>query len=575
MNSKHLQTLALAAASVLGVVNLIIAVLFHQPAPHADMVDVEAFFDHWSLARDGLEPLLTYPDNEHRSFLPLLLQAMDHDVFGSRGIFLAIVHAMCFALVAAIIATHARLALNWAGYGVLAAAAAIVVMLWSEHWYNISRLKQTHICLALLSFTTAYWLLARADARSNTLSPQAKWTYVAGACALLVNAGWSFAAGLAAFPGVILLVFVRRFTWAQRVTVILAGVFTAATRTWASILAGSPSASGDLAPPVLAQLHYAANFVGGFARRALGGDEIVAPLLGLIGIIVAGPVIWRALQQRGASANAADQGALSDRRQSASFFTLLMIWSIICTVGITPNRAQLGADQAFSGRYLIFSAIFWVSILPLLALAQFSFPRWARRAIVSLIVVFAGLIVLTQPRGWLKLAEHQRRVAVGAVAAHFDIAPGHPYQLHVQDILRPVVATARDEERSYYARPWGQWLLGKNLDQLTSPAPQICDRVDGAVALLPAPDGGLRIAAQFSGPNGAGPNGKWIVLMQGEDVVGLARRGESFPDAPQLIHSAHASYAGFARLTGDTPVSAIVVLRGGHACQVAIKDDAR
>ena len=74
-----------AALGVLTAINVFTWLRYFQPAPFTDMVDLEWFLTNWSLARDGVAPLITYPDNEHRAFLPVLLQAFDHKALGSTG----------------------------------------------------------------------------------------------------------------------------------------------------------------------------------------------------------------------------------------------------------------------------------------------------------------------------------------------------------------------------------------------------------------------------------------------------------------------------------------------------------
>lgn len=600
MMGPRFQAFALASAVCLAGVNLLVAIVFHQPAPHWDMVDVEAFFARWSLVEDGLGPLLTYRDNEHRSFLPLLLQAIDHHVFASRGVFLAMVHGACFAGAAAMIAHHLRLSFCATRYALLAVAAGVLVMLWSEHWYNISRLKQTHICLALVSMCGAFWLLARFAAQGFGGSRRG-WVHVGGAAALLVNAGWSFAAGLAALPGVIVFVAVRGFSWGQRGAIVAAGLFAVLTRAWASALAGSPGVpQGDDGAGLLAMGHYLLNFIGGFSRRALGGDEVIAPILGLLGLGLCVPVLWRALRPGGMSTIGTDvaqidgdqvDGAQVDgpqidgpqadlaqkdraRRQGAGFFAMLMVWTLICAIGIAPNRAQLGADQAFVGRYLLFSVTFWLSLAGMVGALNWPRDRHLRQGLRYGAMVFLALIVVMQPRGWLKQMEHERRVALGGVAAGLDIRDGQ-YRLVPragQANLDRVIEAYRARRASFYARAWGQW-LGQDVAEVFVPAPPArCARIGAQMY-----GAGLNRAGPAGRAGGAGNGGgfggdtawalriggavrgggRWIAVSDGSRVVGVARRGEMFETSPipggddgtpDGAFFDGASYAGFARV---------------------------
>ncbi len=544
----------------LAVVNAVLALRFFQPAPHMDMVDVEAFLAGWSLARDGLGPIFTYPDNEHRSFIPLLIQAADHHALNSTGWMLVSVHLAAFGFAAAVNAWHARLALGRSAWALAGALSVALLWVGSEHWYNIARLKQTHLAVALISFTAAFWLIARADAR-RTPAGAPPWSHLAPAAPLLVNAAWSFAAGIAALLPTTLYVFARPFTWAQRAVVVSAGLFAILTRNLASAMSEEAPAGVQAWADPATLIHYVGAFLGGLYRRVFGGDEVLAPVIGLIAIPVA---LW--MLARLASRRNRPLAATPDAAQGAGFFAMMLMWALTCAVVIAPFRAGLfGADQAYSGRYLIFSVAFLTSLAVLTAMGRKALPTLARRMAFGFVALTVVAAVLTQPRGWLKLTEHHRRVAVGAVAETVG-APDPLYRLypdHGRAKVEALIADYAERGASFAARDWGQRLFGE-APPLLGP----CEDAQGALKVVRASPTALKIAAKVS--DNAAPD--WLAIRSASGrSLGVAFKRERFSDLREDVPGEGADYAGFARFARGR----VVLARPGPDGDCALSEPTR
>jgi hypothetical protein len=558
------------AALAVAIVTANVAVwLAHiPPAPFADMIDVEWFLSRWSLAHDGLGPILTYPDNEHRAFLPLLLQALDRGAFGSTGVFLVVIHILCFALAAALFARHA--ALGHDGRPRLAAAAAIsmaLAFLWSAHWNNIVWSKQTHVALALVSVAGAFWLMARIDRRRVAGEASEPWTEpwaeLAGAAALLLNAAWSFAAGLAALPVAVAFVALRPWSWRARAAIVAAAIVAAGTRAWAGLAAGGGGV-GDASAGLVDQALYTLNFLGGLSRAALGGDEILAPILAALALVLAAPLLrlalWRPARRR--------LGLDPAREQAASFLALSLLWALACAAGITLLRAHFGPDQAFAVRYVIFSVVFLASTAMLAATLAPALPRWTRRATLWVSVVYLAAMTLTTPRGWLLTAEHDRQVALGAVAAALGVdEPEHALYPALPDgRLTALVEDYRARDAAFFARDWARWLGAPAAEALPPADAVTCANLSADWTVAPLADAGAhRISARLTG---GAP--RWLAVVDADgQVAGLLRRGERFrqPTLPQVEGPTH---VGIARLDDPGAARLLAVVRGGRSCDLGV-----
>ena len=265
----------------------------------------------------------------------------------------------------------------------------------------------------------------------------------------------SFAAGVATLPVALAFVLLRPWRWSARAGVLAACVLAAGTRAWASAVAGSVT-GGEETPSggVLGLAHYSLNFLGGLSRSALGGDEVLAPILGAAALALAAPLLVMSFR-------ASTRAGLSDgEAQAAGFFALALVWALVCTAGIAPFRAGFGADQAFAPRYLPFSVVFVVSTVMLAAVFRRVLPSWTKRAIQVVAVVYLVAIALTSPRGWLLAAEHERRIALGAVAATLEIDdPQYALYPNLADGRLPeLMALYRAENAAFFRRDWGGWL---------------------------------------------------------------------------------------------------------------------
>jgi len=564
-----------SALGVLTAINLYTWLRYFQPAPFTDMVDLEWFFTRWSLAEDGLAPLVTYQDNEHRAFLPVLLQAFDHKVLASTGLFLILVHVVCFAVLAAGFARHAAHA--FAGnprVAHVAAGAMALVMLWSAHWNNIIRTKQTHTCLSLLFVTLAFWLAAAYDARRRSSSGASHdagaiavrgrrgWAMLAGMAAALWAAVWSFSAGLAAAPVLAAFAFLRGWDWPARLFLSGASLAALAAWGWASAAgatdAGAPSPGAGLFDYV----HYGVNLVSGLFHYALAGDEIVAPLVGALGLALSVPLAWFGLRTHARSRTPARSlaGLTREERQAASFFTLALLWALVCALAITASRAEFGAEQAFVSRYLPFGVIFAAATVMLAAIFRSLLPQWTRRAVFGVAAFYLIAAALVSPRGWLVAAEHNRQIALGGLAAALEIDDAQ-YALYPDFAggrLLDLMDHYRAREASFFRRDWGRW-LGAPVGDAGGPR---CARVSGQGALASLGDGAYRAAARIEG---AAP--LWIAIVDGNGrVAGLARAGERFRTAPAPGLDETATHAGFARLGDAAAARFVAMLPGGRRC---------
>ena len=548
------------ALGVLTAINVYTWLRYFQPAPFTDMVDLEWFFSNWSLARDGLAPLVTYPDNEHRAFLPVLLQAFDHKALGSTGLFLIGVHIMCFAVLAAGFARHAALGFSAdprIAHG--AAGAMVLVMLWSAHWNNIIRTKQTHTCLALLFVTVAFWLSARFDARraaNGTVLRKDDWALLAGIGAAVWAAVWSFTAGLAAGPVLLAFAFLRNWGWAARGFLVV--VSGAALAAWirASTAGASGGGAEGAAAGLVTHLHYGVNLLSGLFHYALAGDEIVAPVVGGLFFILA-----LILVRFGLGENARTRAGLApEGGRAASFFTLFAMWALVCAFAIAASRAEFGAGQAFVSRYLPFGVVFAASTVMLAAIFRRLLPPWTRRAVFGAAAFYLIAVALVTPRGWLVAAEHNRHIALGGLAAALEIddAQYALYPNFAGGRLLEVMDDYRARKASLFRRDWGGWLGAPAGAAAPGGA---CAGVSGAAALAPLGGGAYRVAARV---DGAAP--LWVAVIGGDGrVAGLARRGERFRTAPAPEMDA-AAYAGFARLSDPQSARYLAMLRGGRRC---------
>lgn len=553
------------ALGVLTAINVYTWLRYFQPAPFTDMVDLEWFFTNWSLARDGVAPLVTYPDNEHRAFLPVLLQAFDHKALGSTGLFLILVHIMCFAVLAAGFARHAALGfIASPRLAHLSAGAMALVMLWSAHWNNIIRTKQTHTCLALLFVTIAFWLAARFDARrvaacrvpDGRALGKSDWAMLAGIGAALWAAVWSFTAGLAAAPVLLAFAFVRNWGWAARGFLIVVSGAAMAAWGWASATGATGGEAGQAGAGLFTYLHYGANLLGGLFHDALAGDKLVAPVIGGVFFFLALPLAWFGLRQP--FRERAGLGAEGGR--AASFFTLMLGWALACALAITTSRAGFGADQAFVSRYLPFGVVFAASTVMLAVLFRSLLPKWTSRAVLGVTMFYLVAIVLVSPRGWVMAADHNRHIALGGLAAALEIddAQYTLYPNFAGGRLLEIMVHYRARDGSLFRRDWGGW-LGAPIGAATGGG--ACARVSGEAALEPLDGGAYRVAARV---DGAAP--LWIAVVDGQGrVAGLARAGARFRTAPAPAMD-DPGYAGFARLGDPQSVRYVAMLGGGRRC---------
>ena len=551
-----------AALGVLTVINVYTWLRYFQPAPFTDMVDLEWFLTNWSLARDGVAPLITYPDNEHRAFLPVLLQAFDHKALGSTGLFLILVHIMCFAVLAAGFARHAALGFSASPRLAHAAAGAMtLVMLWSAHWNNIIRTKQTHTCLALLFVTVAFWLAARFDARrvvGGRALERGDWAMLAGIGAALWAAVWSFTAGLAAVPVLLAFAFLRNWGWAARGFLVVVSGAAMAAWGWASAAGATGGGAEQAAVGPLTYLHYGANVLGGLFHDALAGDKLVAPVIGGAFFFLALPLAWFGLRQAFRERAGLDAGG----GRAASFFTLMLVWALVCALAITASRAGFGADQAFVSRYLPFGVIFAASTAMLAVLYRPLLPKWTRRAVLGVTMFYLIAVMLVSPRGWVMAAEHNRRIALGGLAAALEIddAQYALYPAFAGGRLLEIMAHYRAQDASLFRRDWGGW-LGQPVGEYAGGG--ACARVSGEAALAPLGGGAYRVAARI---DGAAP--LWVAVVDGEGrVAGLARAGERFRTAPAPVIEDPA-YAGFARLGDPQSARYVAMFGGGRRCEL-------
>lgn len=240
---------------------------------------------------------------------------------------------------------------------------------------------------------------------------------------------------------------------------------------------------------------------------------------------------------------------------------------IICVFAITASRAGFGADQAFVSRYLPFGTVFAASTAMLAVVFRGLLPPWTRRAVFGAVSFYLAAAALVTPRGWLVAAEHNRRIALGGVAAALaiDDAQYALYPDFAGGRLLELIEDYRARGASFFRRDWGQW-LGAPVSALGALGGERCARVSGAGALVPLGDGAYRVAVRVEG---AAP--LWVAVADAEGrVAGLARRGERFrtPPAPSLDGAA---YAGLARLgdapPGDAPLARYVaMLPDGRRC---------
>ena len=542
---------------VLTLINLYTWLRYFQPAPYTDMVDLEWFLSRWSLARDGLIPLVTYPDNEHRALLPVILQAIDHKLFASTGLFLILIHVACFGVWAAGFARHAYEGFSSSPrFAQFAAAAGVVVTLWSGQWNNIIRTKQTHTCLALLFVTITFWVASSFDARRRQLNtPMTKrdLALLAGMIVSLWAAVWSFTAGLAAIPVLLVIAFVRPWGLLARVSLTLASAGSLAMWLWAS-QAGAVASEQEASVSAVAYLQYGINLMSGFFHHALAGDEVVAPVFGAVFALLSLVLLYFGLTEN-------RRQRLPDimpTYRAVTFFTAFAAWSLVCAIAIAASRAEFGTDQAFVARYLPFGTSFVLATSALALLYREQLPSLPRRALYGVLSFYLFAALVITPRGWIVAAEHNRHIALGGLAAMLEIDDP-------QYTLFPGAKTGRLQElmahyegmpASLYRRDWAGW-VGEPLDFEA----EECAGINGAVASAPIGENAHRLALKVEG---AAPI--WVVAMDnGGNVVGLARRGEKFRTAPAPVLDG-AEYAGFMETAGLQTISYVAMMRGTRRC---------
>ena len=473
--------------SVLTAISLYTWLRYFQPAPYYDMVDLEWFLAQWSAPEDGWGPLITYHDNEHRAFLPVLLQAFDHKVLASTGLFLILVHIGCFLTAALASARHAWLGVSQnPRLAHLAASAMTLLMLWSSQWNNIIRTKQTHTCLSIFFVMLAFWAAVRFDARRTEGSGsinRAAWAELVPMLLFLVGAIWSFTAGLAAVPALILFAFVRRWPWRSQALLVLVSAASIIAWGWAYAEGGNPTHGGSA--PIFHYFAYALNLFGGLYHFALAGDEVVAPILGVLTFALAALVLFYSF-----SAQARRRAGLSpDADRSANFFTLVLLWAVVCVVSIASARAQFGPGQAFVTRYVPFGVTFFASTAMLAILFRSLLPGWTRRAVYVVLGFYLVAVVAVSPRGWISAADHNRLIALGGVAASLAIDDSQYtlYRGFGGGRLLDVVEDYRTRGASYYRRDWGRW-LGQPIN---TGSEKKCGGVSGEGTLVSLEGGGV------------------------------------------------------------------------------------
>ncbi|MEO1253076.1 MAG: hypothetical protein AAFW81_12115, partial [Pseudomonadota bacterium] len=383
---------------------------YFQPAPFTDMVDLEWFLTGWSLGEDGLIPLIKYPDNEHRAFLPVLLQTLDHKLFASTGLFLIIVHIGCFAVLAASFARHAWLGAGGPAAGgqsrlaQASAGAMVLVMLWSAHWNNIIRTKQTHVCLALLFVAIAFWLAARLDAsRSRGDGARVEdWPALLALSGMLIGAAWSFTAGLAAIPVMLGFAVARRWSWRATAVLLVASAVALGGYAWA--VSGGPGGPEKTATGLFTFVLFFLNLSGGLFHHALAGDEIAAPIFAGLSLVAAAALLRYNFSNKARARVGLDAG----QNRAASFFSLFILWSVVCAVAITASRAQFGPEQGFVTRYLAFGVCFVTATAMLGLVFRRLIPTNLRRFAVFVLGFYLVAIIAVTPRGWVVAADHNR-----------------------------------------------------------------------------------------------------------------------------------------------------------------------
>lgn len=534
MLNKFTSRLAWGAAALLCALTLTLTARASLQAPAWEMATAHDALIAYTRGAIGFAELLAYRTSEHQLAGGMLLFLFDWEAARGSGIFLIAMSVLAYVATTALVIVWLRSL----GVGAVALAGAIAA-LWQPDVFgaNLMWPHQATLSMCVLAALGACGFAAYASVTEKRLGDLA--VGFAALCAFA--ASFLFGFGPPVFAVVLGSTLVGPRAWFRGLIVIAAAAPAAVLYALHNPLRDAWAMSVATHPPALDYAVFFFGVLGSLVSVAFAGDQTISVAIGAIGALLASSIVWRRMTR---------PSRFDDPQIASRAVLLVVVWCALSASLVTIARADSGLGQAFNGRYVVLSALFWIGVL---ALWKPRAPALKGAVLAAVTLVFVGLVA-TAPRAvtrWLDLSARIDAAAAGITAG--VVGPSSDLVSSGYD-ARPLFAASAALGKGWFAFPYAKE-IGSKLEHVSR---RLCP---GKVTVRRI-DGGVEVSAQTGAYWGERVFDR--VVREGV-VIGLLRRGVRLPQ-DEVFGPRHA--VGFALLS---PGDQFQVWRGAgaEACLLA------
>lgn len=415
--------------------------------------------------------------NGHRPVLSGLFFLLDRYLFGARQNFLLILGALLATATAGVMAWPF---LKSRSVSVLEKSLAGYITFTAIFWLGNSRIlfhgnESVHAYLVPFLFLMSVHALLRCQCHptgnKNDTPNEIFWAL--GACIFSLMALFSFGAGVAAPPALLMMAFILRLSKTTK-AIVMANILLVAALYL--LMPSAPKVTG-----VLVSSHQGHNGLTNFFTLLgaplvflFSGPEAlflpnaqlfmntICPSVGVLGILM---LVWRTM--------ASFKKEKPPLRIEPTALAMALFTSIVVFLVIVMRSEYFTThpDQLFANRYLIWTTLFWGS----LGLECLNFPRTAppnirlkriNTGVAVLVSLVSAIIIQSNNHRWLAHAEKWHNItniaAVGLLVGVHDQQKVEQDLLESADKIFPLAEKLREKQLNIFSSPTAQ-SIRKNL----------------------------------------------------------------------------------------------------------------
>jgi len=303
-------------------------------------------------------------------------------------------------------------------------------------------------------------------------------------------------------------------------------------------------------------LEYVDKYLGGIVPR---GFEEAAPLIGLMGLVIAAVLISRLIVQRGSSATL-EYGLAG-----------IVVYCVATAILTSLGRLNFGSNQAFASRYETFALLFWLGLcLWVIAIVA---EQGNANLLVAVYLLLAMVMAYSATQYRRILHEVLLSTATRNLAGVGMITGVHDIKFLERAILPfpiawPEIDEVRSQRLSLFSTPQARQ-FGQKFADVYRIGPE--DACEGNPGLL------FNVSAN---PNDVGVRGwaierkngeavKRVVLVADGTIVGFAVPGFEpigSSDESSAQHPRNSGWIGYAKLNGSPTLDFYAIVTNQQAC---------